>query len=255
MKVLIIEDEAAAARRLQKLLLEIDPGIEVLEQLDSIESCLIWLESSHPPVDLVLMDIHLADGSSFEIFKHTTIDAPIIFTTAYDEYAIQAFKVNAIDYILKPIKKADLETALEKFKRLQTRGHLNYQQLLEILQPAYQLSHTKRFLIKFAQTIKVVDLKDVVYFYTEDKITFLVTKEGKRYPIDYSLEKLEAMLNTRQFFRINRQFILSIKAIKEMHTYSKSRVRVNLDPPMDSHRIIISSERSSRFKKWLTGEI
>ncbi|MBK8564050.1 MAG: response regulator transcription factor [Saprospiraceae bacterium] len=249
MKVIIIEDEAAAARRLANLIQEIDPSIEVMEQLDSIESSVLWLES-HPMPDLLFMDIHLADGSSFEIFKFVKVDKPVIFTTAYDEYALQAFKVNAIDYLLKPMKKADIEQALNKYRSLNKPAEVDYQAL------ASSISNEKyntRFLIRFGQNIKVVDFRDAAYFYTEDKITFIVTKEGKRYPIEPSLEKLDEMADPRVFFRINRQFIVNIESIKEMYAYSKSRVKLKLEPPTDKETVV-STERSPVFKKWLVGK-
>ncbi len=248
MKVLIIEDEATAARRLANLIQEIDPSIEVLAQLESIESSVFWLEK-HPMPDLLFMDIHLADGSSFEIFKFVKVEKPVIFTTAYDEYALQAFKVNAIDYLLKPLKRAELEQALQKYRSLVRPAEVDYHAL------ASSISNDKyntRFLIRFGQNIKVVEFRDAAYFYTEDKITFVVTKEGKRYPIEPSLEKLDEMADPRVFFRINRQFIVNIECIKEMSTYSKSRVKLKLDPPTDKETVV-STERSPVFKKWLVG--
>ncbi|MBI5916309.1 MAG: response regulator transcription factor [Bacteroidetes bacterium] len=249
MKVLIIEDESAAARRLAKLIQEIDPGIEILGQLDSIEAALLWFEQ-HPMPDLIFMDIHLADGSSFEIFNHQKIEKPVIFTTAYDQYALQAFKVNAIDYLLKPMKKAELEHALEKYRKLQKPIGLDYQALAVAMQHD---EYNRRFLIRFGQSIKVVEFREAAYFYTEDKITFIITKEGKRYPLEPSLEKLEEMADPRTFFRINRQFIVNIECIREMYAYSKSRVKLLLDPSTDKETVV-STERSPFFKKWLVGE-
>ncbi len=249
MKVLIIEDESAAANRLAKMIQEIDPSIEVVDQLDSIESSVLWLEK-HPAPDLLFMDIHLADGSSFEIFRFVKLDKPVIFTTAYDEYALQAFKVNAIDYLLKPLKKTELEQAIGKYRNLQKPVEMNYQALANSLQGD---KYNFRFLIRFGQNIKVVEFRDAAYFYTEDKITFIVTKEGKRYPVEPSLEKLEEMADPRAFFRINRQFIVNIECIKEMYAYSKSRVKLKLDPPTDKETIV-STERSPVFKKWLVGK-
>lgn len=248
MKVLIIEDEDAAARRLQKLIQEIDPGIEVLGCLDSIESTLEWMEQHELP-ELIFMDIHLADGSSFELFNYAKIDKPVIFTTAFDQYALQAFKVNSIDYLLKPIKLAELEQAINKFKQLRSNTVFNYQELAKAMQ---QENQSKRLLIKMGQTIRIVDLNDAAYFYTESKITFVVTKEGKRYPLDFSLEKVEEMVDTQTFFRINRQFIVNIKCIKEMYAYSKSRVKLELDPHIDLDTVV-STERSPFFKRWLQG--
>ena len=251
MKVLIIEDESAAVRRLSKLILEIDPNIEIVENLDSIEATLNWLGNNREP-DLLFMDIHLADGSSFEIFNHVKISKPIIFTTAYDQYALKAFNVNAVDYLLKPIKKMELEKAIKKYQQWQSPSNFDYKTLTKILQKS---KYDKRFLIRFGQTIKVVEINDVAYFFTQDKITFLVNKKGKRYPIDYSLEDLCKISDPRSFFRINRQFIINIEAIKEMHAYSKSRVKILLDPPPNNMNTIVSTDRSPHFKKWLVGDI
>ncbi|MEO1257386.1 MAG: LytTR family DNA-binding domain-containing protein [Bacteroidota bacterium] len=250
MKILIIEDEAAAMRRLTKLLKEIDPGIEIMDELDSIEASINWLHNNPMP-DLLFFDIHLADGSSFEIFKHVKIEKPIIFTTAYDEYALDAFKVNAIDYLLKPIKKPELEQAIQKYKQQSKPAKLDYQKLADAMT---RDQSDKRFLIRFGQTLKVVNFLDVAYFYTSAKITFLVTKTGKRYPIDYSLEQLDEMANKQKFFRINRQFIINIAAIDEMFAYSKSRVKLTLQPPCDLDTVV-STDRSPIFKKWLVGEL
>lgn len=252
MKVLIIEDEPAAARRLQKMLTDFDEKIEVLEQLDGIESTIIWLSESHPKPDLIFMDIHLSDGSCFEIFKLIKIDSPIIFITAYDQYALDAFKVNAIDYLLKPIKEEDLQHALEKFEKFRPGGNLDYEALAKAIRQE-QDNFQKRFLIRLGQSIKVVEISDVAYFYTQEKITFLTTKSGKRYPVDYSLEKLDTIADPKKFFRINRQFIVNIDAITEMYAYSKSRVKLKLDPTTDSDTIV-STERSPHFKKWLSGD-
>jgi len=248
MKVLIIEDEPAAARRLAKIIHEIDQGIEIVDPLDSIEASLLWFEN-HPLPDLIFMDIHLADGSSFEIFNHIQIVKPVIFTTAFDQYALQAFKVNAIDYLLKPIKKTELEQALAKYRAWAKPPDFDYVALANAVQ---RDEYNKRFIIRFGQNIKVVEFRDAAYFYTEDKITFLITKEGKRYPIEQSLEKLEEMADPRTFFRINRQFIVNIEAIKDMYAYSKSRVRLTLVPPCDKETVV-STERSPVFKKWLEG--
>lgn len=248
MNVLIIEDEEAAARRLQKLLQELEPDAAVVTVLDSIESTLEWMETNELP-ELIFMDIHLADGSSFELFNFVKIEKPVIFTTAYDQYALQAFKVNSIDYLLKPIKPAELEQAIAKYKQLRSNAVFNYQELAKAMQ---QENQSKRLLIKMGQTIRIVDLNDAAYFYTESKITFVVTKEGKRYPLDFSLEKVEEIIDNQTFFRINRQFIVNVNAIKEMYAYSKSRVKLDLHPPCDLDTIV-STERSPLFKRWLQG--
>lgn len=250
MKILIIEDEPAAVRRLTKLIHEIDPTYEIVEDLDSIEATLNWVEDNQLP-DLFLMDIHLADGSSFEIFNHTKILKPVIFTTAYDQYALDAFKVNAVDYLLKPIKKTELKRALEKYQNLQKSFEFDYRAFAQKANPD---QYNKRFLIRFGQKIRVIEMRDAAYFYTQNKITFLITKKGKRYPIDYSLEKLEELADPPTFFRINRQFIINIESIETMQSYSKSRVKIDLNPPCELETVV-STERSPVFKKWLVGEV
>lgn len=253
MKILIIEDENAAARRLEKLLAEIEPEAVVLQRLDSVEASVLWLQGNPQP-DLILLDIHLADGSSFEIFEHVTVTCPIIFTTAYDEFALQAFKVNAVDYLLKPIKTNELSAALDKYKRVFKAVAQDYSALLDTLRKQTGQNYLRRMLIRFGNSIKLVDMADAAYFYTKDKITFLVSRSsGKRFPVDYPLDKLEGMLDPATFFRINRQFIINVAAIKEMHPYSKSRVKVDLEPNTDLETIV-STERSAEFKKWLVGE-
>lgn len=250
MKILIIEDEQIAAKRLEKLILEVDDSVEILAQLDSIETVLEWLAMNKMP-DLIFLDIHLADGSAFEIFNRTTIDCPIIFSTAYDQYAIQAFKVDTIDYLLKPVKKEELKTALNKYKTIHNTNPFDYSELAKQLQKETS-RRLKRFLIRVGPNIKTVDIQEVVYFYTAEKITFLITSQGNRYPIDFSLEKLEERLDSEVFFRINRQFVISLNAITKMVAVSKSRVKLYLKPcPVET---IVSTERSGKFKKWLAGE-
>ena len=246
MNILIIEDENAAARRLKNILEEIDPEMEVVGQTDGIESSLHWLKSNEAP-DLIFLDIHLSDGRCFEIFNHITIDNPIIFTTAYDEYAIQAFKLNTIDYLLKPVKKAELIKAIQKLKN---RNNFDYKKLARAMQ---QGKKQQRILVRIGNNLKLIDLSNTAYITTYNKMTVITTKTGQKLNVDYSLDKLEAMLDDRNFFRINRQFIVNIEAIKKMSMASKSRVRLELDPP-SQELIIVSTDRSPKFKKWLVGE-
>ena len=249
MKILIIEDEQAAARRLQKLLGDIDAGHEIIGVLSSIESSVDWF-NTHDAPDLILMDIHLADGSSFEIFEKVSINAPVIFATAYDEYALKAFKVSAIDYLLKPIKQPELEQALQKAikpNKLDTNNDLIHK-----LEEAGLIKKAKRILVRMGQSIKLIDLDLVSYFYSKDKISFAVLPGNKRYPLDHSLDQIEQMVDPIHFFRINRQFIVKMEAIDEMIAYSKSRVKLKLNPPTEEDAIV-SKERSPDFKKWLVG--
>lgn len=254
MNVLIIEDEAAIARRMQKLLLEIDPEIVISEILCSIEASVAWLKS-HTDPDLILMDIHLADGSSFEIFNEVEVNCPVIFATAYDQYAIQAFKVNSIDYLLKPVNKEDLAESLKKFKKLQSPGKpagLDYTMLAQMLGVKKQ-DYLKRMVIRFGDVIKAIEVKDVAYFYTDEKIVFASLNEGKTYPVDFTLDQLEKKMDPERFFRINRKFLISYESIDKMISYSKSRVKITLVPVCELE-VISSTERSGDFKEWLAGK-
>lgn len=252
MKILIVEDEAPAAERLKKLLLEIEPSAEIPESPVSIKSAVKWLKENPAP-DLLFMDIHLADGHSFEVFNEVQVSSPIVFVTAYDQYALEAFKVNSIDYLLKPVKKDDLLRAMEKYKLLTALSSNQVQALLKQINPnAASKEQQKRIIIRYGDTIKMVEVSEVAYFYTEDKINFLCTKDNLRYPIDQNLDELETIIDGAVFFRINRQFIINISAIDKMLAWSKSRVKVILKPACD-HETIVSTERSPNFKEWLTG--
>ena len=254
MNILIIEDEQATARHTKKMLEEIDHGVNVLGILDSIESAVKWFRS-HAEPDLLLLDIHLADGLSFEIFKEVEIVCPVIFATAYDQYAIQAFRVNSVDYLLKPISKEALMEALKKFRKFSlanTASVIDYRKLAEMLSnKGHEL--IKRIMIRYGENIKVVDIKDVAYFHTEEKNVFLTTFENKNYPVDFSLDELETKLDTIRWFRINRQFIISFESIEKMISYSKSRIKIALRPQCQSESIS-STERSGDFKLWLAGK-
>ncbi len=249
MQILIIEDEAAAIRRLKKMLKEIDPEIQIAGELDSITTAIAFFEQEDWP-DLIFLDIQLADGPSFEIFNHIDIFKPIIFTTAYDQYTLEAFKHNTVDYLLKPIKKAELRRALAKYRKMKATPPIDFQSLSEIINRDRE--QNRRFLIRIGASIKLVELQEVAYFYTQNKITYLVTKEGKKYPIDYTLGKLEEIIGQRSFFRINRQFIIHLGAIREMYAFSKARVKIDLEPESQIEAIV-STERSPLFKKWLQG--
>lgn len=251
LKVLIIEDEAPAAKRLEKMLNEIEPGTQVLDTIVSVASAVKWFRENNCP-DLVLSDIQLSDGISFEIFRQVETDCPVIFITAFDQYAIDAFKVNSIDYLLKPVKKNELESAISKFKKMNmepSTSNLDINKLLQAYESKSQV-YKKRFVVKYGEHIKTINTEDIAYFYTEDKVNFLTSFDGRRYIIDFNLDSLESMLDPKLFFRINRQFIISINAIDEMFAYTKSRVLVKLKPSC-KHETIVSTERSSEFKTWL----
>jgi DNA-binding LytR/AlgR family response regulator len=252
MNVLIIEDEQPASEMLVDMLAEYDPSIKVLACLESVKSAVNWL-STHPFPDLIFCDIHLADGNSFEIFEQVPVKSPLIFTTAYNQYAIQAFKVNSIDYLLKPFDKQSLANALQKFSEV-SRGTLTpdlsqLQHLMEQLQvkPA---GYKSRFLVKSGQTMKYVPIEEIAYFYAEEKVVFLVTAANQKYIIDYTLDGLKPMLDPSAFFRINRQFLVNIPAIQTVKPYFKGRLLVYVKPasPMD---VVVSSEKASAFRAWL----
>jgi two-component system, LytTR family, response regulator LytT len=245
---LVVEDEVAAAQRLVKMIREVEPSISIVNITDSISSTVKWL-SDNPEPNLVFLDIHLADGSSFKIFEKISIKCPIIFTTAYDQYAIQAFKLNSIDYLLKPIKREELAFSINKFKDSKPNA-LDVSLLIKEIKKQQEPNWQKRFIVQFADKLKSIDIEEVAYFMAYDKCVFLASKTGVNYAIDYTMDKLESVLDPSRFFRINRKFIVSFESIKLMHYYSKSRVKIDLDPKPDVD-VIVSTERSSGFKEWL----
>lgn len=251
MKILIIEDEIGAARRLSRILAEVLPQAQIVDIISSVEQALAFLKKENGALDLIMMDIHLSDGSAFDILEKVPITCPIIFTTAYDEYAMEAFKHNSIDYLLKPIKKESLEHAYEKLQRFQLpqSNQLDYQKLAKNILHA-QDAHIKRFVIKYGGKIKTVEIAEVAYCYIQSKVTFLKTFDGRSYGTDYNLEELEEMLPKQRFFRFNRSCIVQVSAIDEMYRLSKSRIKLKLRPPAD-FEIIASTEKTSDFKKWL----
>lgn len=243
-KIVIVEDEAAAVERLSEMLLTVDYEIKIVHILDSVDDSIDYF-SQHHDFDLIFMDIHLSDGNSFDIFKHVTISKPIIFTTAYSEYALDAFKQYAVDYLLKPIKKDQLIAAIKKYADIFQPTIPDYTQLID------KTTIEKRWMIKIGQNIRVVDYVDVAYYFTMEKITYLMTFEGKKYPVDLTLEQIETQITDQNYFRINRQYIIHQHAIDKMSTHTKSRVRISLKP--NEEEVIVSTERSPNFKKWLKG--
>jgi two-component system, LytTR family, response regulator LytT len=249
MKVLILEDETLASEKLEKTLLEVEPSAEVVGVLKSVESTIEWL-SSNPSPDLILSDIRLLDGLAFEIFQNTNIDAPVIFTTAYDQYAIKAFEVNSIDYLLKPVQKEKLAASLEKLrKRTQKSSEINFNDVLKLLKSG-QPEYKSRFMVRLGQKIIAVSIDKVAYFFSENKLTFAITKDNKRYPLDQTLEELVDVLDPKIFFRINRQYIVTFDSIAEMHPYFKGRIKLILQPKGEDE-IVISAERTPEFKQWI----
>lgn len=253
MRILILEDEDRTANRLEKQIKQLVPDSEILGILDSVNDSIQWFkDQAHP--DLIFMDIHLADGSSFEVLEAVEIKAPIIFTTAYDKYAIEAFKANSVDYLLKPIKQEDLAEALQKLDKMKDMfqaPQVNTEEIAKIIRGEIS-PYQQRFIIRLPDQFKTFDVKEVAYFYIESRITFMQLKSGKSYPIDFSLDQLEDKLHPARFFRLNRQFTISYESISRMTPYPKSRIKLELTPP-SSKEAMVSSERSAAFKRWLMG--
>ncbi len=253
MKALIIEDELIAAEHLHHLINEYDADIDIVEILDSVSGSVEWLfQNEHPP--LIFMDIHLGDGNCFEIFKHTDVQSSVIFTTAYDQYAIQAFKVNSIDYLLKPLNKNDVFAALDKYFNLKKpESSINNFDLSQLLNAIQKPSYKDRFIVKTGPHIRPINTKDIVCFYSLEKATYLVSNEGKHYLIDNALDKVQELLNPVEFFRISRKHIVSLQAIKDVISQSSTRAKVKLNIILDDD-LIISRDRIKPFKAWLEGE-
>ena len=249
MRAIIIEDEKLAAERLEELIQEIDPSIEISAKLCSVEKSIEWLKFNRP--NLIFLDIQLEDGLSFAIFETIDIDVPIIFTTAYDQYAIKAFKLNSIDYLLKPIKKEELQEGLSKFKNIKTSYMVDFEDLIKSIQNK-EVNYKKRFLIYYGSKIRKVETVEIAYFYAMEKSVFLTSLTGNTFPVDYSLDKLQEILDPENFFRINRKMIISFKAIKSMIPFSRSRIKIELVPPESKDiEALVSVERSAAFKEWM----
>lgn len=250
LSILIIEDERLAADKLQQMIMELAPDAEVLAVLASVSSATEWL-TDHDHPDVIFSDIQLLDGICFDIFRQVEVKKPVIFTTAYDQYAIQAFELNSIDYLLKPIQPERLSTSLEKLKTLSSNRDesISLKKLADYL-AVQSVTYKSRFMVKVGQKILSVPVESVAYFCSESKLTFLVTGENKRYPLDQTLEELQQQLNPERFFRANRKFIVSIGAIAEIHPYFKGRIKIKVQPD-SPEEIVISSERTPDFKMWL----
>ena len=257
MKVLIIEDEELAVKKLRKTLESVDSSAEVVGVADSIRSSVAWLQQNPAP-DLILMDIELADGQSFEIFDKVDVKSTVIFTTSYDEYALKAFKVNSVDYLLKPVQKEDLQAALNKLKTMQTMygsiqaaDPLNVENLVKELQQKLQPKEfRKRFLVKHAQKLVSIDIDEIAYFYSDGRLNFFKTLDNKKFVVDYTMDELEEMLDPDKYFRISRAFYVSIASIDQIHDYFGNRLLLHLKPAVDKESIV-SREKVADFKKWM----
>ena len=249
MRVVIIEDETAAAQNLTAILRKISPDIEIVETIDTIVDSVEFFRSA-PDIDLVFMDIHLADGASFRIFDSVTVETPIIFTTAYDQYAIEAFRVNSIDYLLKPINEADIKRAIEKWQRLTGIERREYaSRISSVAQKQQPEQHV--FLVHFRDKIIPLHSQDIAFLHTFEERVTAYCHNGNKYQIDLTLEALQAKLPSMEFFRANRQFIISRKAVKDISVWFGSRLCANLTIAAPE-RIIIPKARVHEFKNWLT---
>jgi two-component system response regulator LytT len=250
MQVLIIEDEIPAGRRLAKLLGKIDPGIDIMRQLDSVETAVAFLQSPAKP-DLLFVDIQLADGISFDIFRQTTVHSPLIFTTAFDEYALKAFKLNSIDYLLKPIDEEELRQALTKFGRLHNKKDETMPSRLEkFLEEMSATKYKERLMIKRGQQLHYLKISDIAYCYAEGKLCYAVDNRGSKILLETNLSLLEKQLPPQKFYRINRQLTVNIEAIKKIHTWLGGRLKLELSPAAIADPVV-SRERVNGFKTWL----
>jgi DNA-binding LytR/AlgR family response regulator len=247
-KVCIIEDEQPAAQRLAKLLKQAAPDAEVVQHCDSIETAVAYLKGN-PIVDLLLLDIQLGDGLSFDIFKSVEVDCPVIFTTAFDEFAIKAFELNSIDYLLKPIRVEALVRSIEKFRKLNQSTQPDLKMLASLLDKEKR-NYKQRFLVYAGENLVSVQISEISYFYSVEKSTFLTAQNGRSYALDLSLDKLEEMLNPTDFFRINRQYIAAFSSIKKISLQSKSRIKLTLNP-LPKEEILVSTARTHEFREWL----
>jgi DNA-binding LytR/AlgR family response regulator len=252
MKVVIIEDEAFAALRLKKMILDFNPDIQIVAELESVAESVKWFRSNPEP-DLIFLDIHLEDDLSFAIFDQVNISSPVIFTTAFDEYAIKAFKLKSIDYLLKPIVHEELAAALKKYEQFSGLHHssVDLQSLYNLL-TGKEKKYKERLSISIGSKIKMVEVTDIAYVYVMEKGVYLRTFQGSTYSVDFTLDKLEEMLDPGKFFRINRKYLVNISSINDMVAYSRSRVKLELKPKADDEfETIVSIDRSAEFRKWL----
>lgn len=247
MKVLIVEDEAPAAQKLMRLLAEINPDIEVVDVLKSVEQTINWLVENQKP-NLIFMDIQLEDGICFEIFDNIPIQTPVIFTTAYDEYTLKAFKVNSIDYLLKPIDSNELKNAIDKFKIIHSQSdYAKIESIIKQLQPIAK----ERFLVKVGEHYKSIQTSKIHCFCVKERCNFIQIDTGQYYPIDYSLDKVEQLIDSKVFFRISRNCIINFHAIEDIIAYSSSRLKIVLKNSNEKNDIIVSRERVADFKTWM----
>jgi DNA-binding LytR/AlgR family response regulator len=252
MRILIVEDEELAVKKLLKTLAGTGVAAEIAGTTDSIKSSVEWLQQNAAP-DLILMDIELADGQSFEIFNLTEVKSPVIFTTSYDEYALKAFKVNSVDYLLKPVQTEELQAALNKFTKMQSdnKPGINIESLVKELQQKLQhKEYRKRFLVKHAQKLMSIEVDDITYFYSDGRLNFFKTTDNRKFVVDYTMDELEEMLDPENYFRISRSFYVSINSVDKIDDYFGNRLILGLKPALDKEALV-SREKVAEFKKWL----
>ena len=249
MDILIIEDESVAAERLENSLLQIDPDFRIVGKIATIKESVRWLMKHQ--ADLIFLDIQLSDGISFSIFEEINITTPIIFTTAYDQYAIKAFQLNSIGYLLKPIRQKELEKCLNKLENVKSAFSYDLDSLLASFTETKN-NYKNRFLVYLGEKLISLEAEEIAYFYTLQKSVFAKTFDNKTYPMDFTLDALEESLNPSKYFRINRQYLVNIEAIQHMVAWSRSRIKLTLSPDSDKNSdTVVSISRSSDFKKWL----
>jgi DNA-binding LytR/AlgR family response regulator len=253
MKLFIIEDEELAVKKLLKTLACVDPSAEVVGTADSIQSSVDWLKGNPAP-DLILMDIELLDGQSFEIFNRVEVKSPVIFITSYDEYALKAFKVNSIDYLLKPVQKEDLQLALDKFTKIHQSASQDTTSMEKLIKGLQERLHPKefrkRFLVKQANKMVSIEVTDIAYFFSDNGLNFFMTKGGNRYLVDYLMDEIETMLDPENFFRASRSLIVTFSSIEKIEDYFGNRLILKLQPSFDKEALV-SREKVSDFKKWM----
>lgn len=251
MTIIIIEDEPQAAMRLETLVKELVPFAQVMDKIDSVKRAVHWFRNNPTP-DLALMDIQLADGISFQIFEQCAIVCPVIFTTAYDEYALRAFKVNSIDYILKPVDKGDLQAALQKLEALKSSADGTRRLIANLGEVVQRLSrkHKERFVVKVGEHLRTIEVKDILYFHSQDKATFCHTSDNRSHVLDFTLEQLEEMVDPLTYFRVNRKYFVRAEAILDIVSYTNSRLKLKLKDSTDQD-VIVARERVQEFKQWL----
>jgi two-component system, LytTR family, response regulator len=255
MKVIIVEDEVPAAEKLERYLQKYDASIQVAARFDSVDNTVSWLKENQDRIDLIFMDIQLIDGLSFQIFQQVQVRKPVIFTTAFNEFALDAFKVNSIDYLLKPITFTDLSASLKKLETLRQQFQWNNDQADKVQQTFSSLKakeYKTRFMVKLGEHIRSITADQIGLFYADGRDVYLVTTQNRKFIIDYTLESLEDILDPAVFFRLNRTFILNINAIKDVLVYSNSRLKIALQQEFDKE-IIVSREKVGEFKEWFDG--